>query len=313
VKPKTQYRRARFILFGMLISLMLGHLPVSAQYIGLNLRGDVGVKAGSQPGPGVYLIAPLWYRNDYEGLRGANGDEIGRGLNLDLNILTPPAIAVTTKAKLAGATYGFQVVPLLLNTRPELAESGRSGGQSYGFGDLYLQPINLGWRAGRADFLAAYGFYAPTGADGRSLNMWAHEIVGGATVYLDTAKRWHVSTAGFYEIHQNKQDIDLRVGDILTLEGGAGRSFLKGAASAGISYVAQWKVTNDSGSDFPERLRKSKGRAFGLGPDISAPVFAKGTLLGLVGFRYTFEFGARTNFEGQTLVLSFTLAKLSVD
>jgi hypothetical protein len=80
-----------------------------------------------------------------------------------------------------------------------------------------------------------------------------------------------------------------------------------------MSYVAQWKMTNDSGSDFPERLGKSKGRAFGLGPDISMPVFAKGTLLGLVGFRYTFEFGARTNFEGQTLVLSFTLAKLSVD
>jgi hypothetical protein len=297
----------------MLISLVLGQLPVSAQYIGLNLRADVGVKAGSQPGPGVYLIAPLWYRNDYEGLRGANGDEIARGLNLDLNILTPPAIAVTTKAKLAGATYGFQVVPLLLNTRLELAELGRSGGQSYGFGDLYIQPINLGWRAKRADFLAAYGFYAPTGAGDRSLNMWAHEIVGGATVYLDTAKMWHVSTAGFYEIHQNKQDIDLRVGDILTLEGGAGRSFLKGAASAGMSYVAQWKVTNDSGSDFPERLRKSKGRAFGLGPDISVPVFAKGTLLGLVGFRYTFEFGARTNFEGQTLVLSFILAKLSVN
>jgi hypothetical protein len=297
----------------MLISLAFGQLPISAQYLGLNLRGDVGLKAGSQPGPGIYLIAPLWYRNDYQGLRNDNGDEIARGLNLDINILTTPALAVTTKARLAGATYGFQIVPLVMNNRVELAELGRGGGNSYGFGDLYIQPINLGWRAKRADFLAAYGFYAPTGAGDRSLDMWAHEVVGGATVYLDTAKMWHVSTAGAYEIHQKKRDKDLRVGDILTMEGGAGRSFLKGAGNAGMSYVAQWKVTDDSGSDFPTRLRKTKGRVFGLGPDISMPVFARETLLGIVGVRYTFEFGARTNFEGRTLALSFTLAKLNAD
>lgn len=299
------------VLSGLLASIALGQFPLSGQYLGLNLRGDVGLKSGSQPAPGVYLIAPLWYQNDYQGLRNSNGDEIARGLNLDINILTTPAIAVTTKAKLAGATLGFQIVPLVMNNRVELAELGRGGGQSYGFGDMYVQPINLGWRTKRADFLVAYGLYAPTGAGDRSLDMWAHEIVVGTTAYLDAAKMWHVSTTGFYEIHQNKRDIDLRVGDILTLEGGAGRSFLKGAANAGMSYVAQWKVTDDSGSDFPARLQKSKGRAFGLGPDISMPIFARGTLIGLVGVRYTFEFGARTNFEGRTLALSFTLAKLS--
>lgn len=255
-------------------------------------------------------MAPLWYRNDYNGLRNAKGDEVAQGFNVDINFLTTPAIAVTTKAKLAGATVGFQIVPLVVNNRAELAELGRSGGQSYGFADLYIQPINLGWRTKRVDFLAAYGLYAPTGAGHRSLDMWAHEIVGGTGAYFDAAKLWHVSTAGFYEIHQNKRDIDLRVGDILTLEGGAGRSFLNGAANVGMSYVAQWKVTNDCGSDFPTRLEKSKGPAFGLGPDISMPIFARGSLIGLVGVRYTFEFGATSNFEGRTLALSFTLAKL---
>ena len=81
-------------------------LAVSAQYLGLNRRGDVGLKAGSQPGPGIYLIAPLWYRNVYQGLRNDNGDEIARGLNLDINILTTPALAMTTKARLAGAKAG---------------------------------------------------------------------------------------------------------------------------------------------------------------------------------------------------------------
>ena len=291
--------------------LALAHVPLSAQYLGLNLRGDVGLKSGSQPEPGIYLIAPLWYRNDYQGLRNANGDDIARGLNLDINILTIPAVAMTTKAKVLGATYGFQIVPMVMNNRMELAETGRGGGDSYGFGDMYIQPINLGWRTKRADFVTGYGLFLPTGAGDRSLDMWAHEIEIGTTVYMDAAKTWHASASGFYEIHQNKRGVDLRVGDILTVEGGVGRSVLKGAGNIGMSYVAQWKITNDSGSDFPARLQKSKGRAFGLGPDISMPILAKGTLVGLVGFRYTFEFGAQTNFEGRTLALSFTLAKLN--
>src|SRR3954454_21877487 len=101
----TRCGRTSSFCLGSLISIALGQLPLSGQYLGLNLRGDVGLKAGSQPGPGIYLIAPLWYRNDYQGLRNDNGDEIARGLNLDINILTTPALAVTTNARLAGATY----------------------------------------------------------------------------------------------------------------------------------------------------------------------------------------------------------------
>jgi hypothetical protein len=100
------------------------------------------------------------------------------------------------------------------------------------------------------------------------------------------------------------------VGDILTVEGGLGMSFLKGAGNAGLAYVAQWKITKDSGADFPANLQKNKNRAFGLGPEVSVPVFAKGTLLGLVGVRFIREFSARTNFEGSSFILSFTVAKL---
>ena len=193
----------------MLISIALAQLPVSAQYLGLNLRGDMGLKVGSQPGPGLYLIAPLWYRNDYEGLRGAK-EIIASGLNLDINILTTPAIAVTTKAKIAGATYGFQIIPMVMNNRIELAALGRGGGESYGFGDMYIQPINLGWRAKRADFLLAYGLYPPP-----------EQVIEASTCGLTkslqeppftwiAAKKLHVSTTGSYEIHQNKRGIDLK-------------------------------------------------------------------------------------------------------
>ena len=45
--------------------------------------------------------------------------------------------------------------------------------------------------AGRADFIAGYGFYAPTGRyeagadDNIGLGMWSHEIQGGTTLYVN--------------------------------------------------------------------------------------------------------------------------------
>ena len=38
---------------------------------------------------------------------------------------------------------------------------------------------------------------------------------------------------------------DVKVGDLLTLEGGVGKSFLHGPASISVAYYAQWKTTAD--------------------------------------------------------------------
>jgi hypothetical protein len=284
--------------------------PATAQYLGLNLQGDLGLKAGSQPDPGIYLTLPLYYRNAFDSVHGADGRSLIDNFSLDVNIFMVPAATVVTNAKFLGATYGFQVVPLVMNQRLAIADTSPGGGIGYGFGDLYVQPVNLGWRTSRADFLAAYGFYAPTGGEGRTLDMWANEIVGGFTVYFDPDKRWNVSTAASYDINLPKRNADIKVGQIMTLEGGAGWSFRKGAGNVGAAYVAQWKLTHDSGAGIPPILHTTDGRVFGVGPEISLPVFAKGRSLGIVGFRYIFECGAKTNFQGQTLAASFTFAHI---
>jgi len=285
-------------------------MPAQAQYLGLNLRGDVGMKSGSQPGPGYYLVVPLFYRADYSSLRGQNGNELPGNLNTTINLIAP-VFSATTKFKILGATYGFQIVPPFMNQRLSLAAGPVQRNNNYGFGDMYVQPVNLGWRRKRADFLAAYGFYAPTGSGSRTLDMWAHELVAGTTVYLDQAKSWHVAGTMFYDIHQRKRSEDITVGNYLTIEGGAGRSFLKGAGSAGLAYLMQWKTTYDSGSDVNPLLPRAKNKAYGLGPEINLPFFARGSLVGLLGFRYTFEIGNSTNFQGNNLVFTLTLAKLS--
>jgi hypothetical protein len=140
--------------------------------------------------------------------------------------------------------------------------------------------------------------------------MWAHEFIAGSTVYLTQSKNIHIATTAYYDIHHTKRDEDVRVGDYLTLEGGMGVSFLKGAASAGLAYLVQMKTTDDSGDDRGPLAESGRNKAYGIGPDVTFPIFAKGKTVGLINVRYTVEFGNSTNFQGDNLVVSLTLARL---
>jgi len=301
--------------FTVLVALSVPSAQVTAQLLGDNLLGDIGLKSGTQPPQGIYAAAPYYYRADYNGLRDKDGNSIARGTNADLNFLGAPGFYVVTNAKLFRATYGFQILVPYSNTRLTVAQapdvsSGAGGG--YGFTDMYVQPINLGWHASRADYLAGYAFFAPTGELGHSLEQWAHELSAGTTVYLDEARMFHASATAFFEMHSNKRGKDLRTGDILTIEGGVGASFLEGVVNAGVAYGGQWKVNNDSGSDTPANSSRSQSRVLALGPELSAPVFAFGTLVGLITLRYEWQFNGRSTFEGRTFVAGFTLAQLGM-
>src|SRR5271165_2014898 len=61
--------------------------PAGAQNLGLNLRGDVGLKSGSQPVPGYYFVIPLYYRADYDSLRGPNGNSLPFNNNAAINLI----------------------------------------------------------------------------------------------------------------------------------------------------------------------------------------------------------------------------------
>ena len=61
--------------------------------------------------------------------------------------------------------------------------------------------------------------------------MWRHEVQGGTTVYLDAAKKFSAATTAFLDLHSNKKDEDLKVGTLLTFEGGRSRGGAAGAQS----------------------------------------------------------------------------------
>jgi hypothetical protein len=148
----TLRRRCIALLLGALVTAT----PAWAQLNGQNIKGDAGLKSGSQAPPGGYIVLPLyWYSAD--AVKDRNGDEVLRG-SLDAFVGGPGFNFVTTK-KLAGANYGFLVVLPFANNRLQGTEIDENPGG--GITDMYVQPLNLGWHFKNADVTAGYGIYLP--------------------------------------------------------------------------------------------------------------------------------------------------------
>ena len=299
-----------------------------AQLNGENLLGDMGVKSGTQPEPGLY-VSTIYYRYRVDSLK----DAAGRSVNADptgdasqtINAGVPLVYYVAPK-KILGAHFAAMAVLPLANGALEAPGLGLSESASLGLSDLYVMPAQLGWHFGRADVLAGVAFFAPTGrysagaSDNLGKGMWSYEVSAGGTLYLDPRRTFSLSTTAYWETHAKKDGAvrvdhitlkDVRVGDLLTLEGGVGKSFLHGAASVGVAYYAQWKTTADE-FGLPSAVPEVPGvparhRVWGVGPDVTIPIATKTRLISLVNLRYLWEEGAHLKTQGQSLVLTTTV------
>jgi len=294
-----------------------------AQFAGHNTKGDYGLQSGSQPPPGVYLV-PMYYRYDGDSVKNRDGDTVRidpeEGGSLDVNAYVLGLIWVSD-FKVLGANYSFQIFPAFTDNTLEVPILDLDDSVDTGFADLYFQPVNLGWHRDRADFVAGLGVFAPTGkyepegSDNTGLGMWSLEFFAGTTVYLDKAKSWHLATTAFFETHSEKEDSDIKVGNILTLEGGLGKSFMEGAVNVGAAYYAQWKLSGDDlglGIELPGGRGLGKHRVYGVGPELTIPIATKKKLYGFINARYLWEFGARSTLEGNAFVLTATFPVPSI-
>jgi hypothetical protein len=322
IKQRGRDIRLVAILAPLLIIAFLGPTEALGQLAGHNTRGDFGLQSGTQAPPGLYIV-PMFYDYTADTLRDGNGDRfdpLDGGGSVDARALIVGGLSVSDK-KILGGNYGLAAYPGVTNNALEIPALQSDTRTSTGLADLYIQPIILGWNADRADYTAGLGIYAPTGdytAGGdsnRGLGMWSYEVFGGATVYLDEARTWHIAMAAFYETHGKKDGTEIRVGDIVTLEGGLGMTFLDGAANAGIAYYAQWKVSDDDfGPGFvpPAGPILDRHRIFGFGPEFTIPLATKNKLFGFLNLRYFWETGARTTLEGNTFLATLTLPVPSI-
>ena len=285
------------------MAMIVLFLPAAgfAQLNGQNIKGDAGLKAGSQAPPGAYVALPLWFYTadvvkDRDGVERLSG-------SLDAAVFGV-ALNVVTARKIFGAHYGFLVGLPWANNRAQGAEDFDSN-PGVGLTDMFIQPLSLGWHGPRADATVAYGIYVPTGRyddgapDNTGLGMWAHEALVGTTIYLNERRTLHAATTATFDFHSEKKDSETKVGNILNLEGGVGADFLDGGLTAGLAYYGTFKLTDDRfDALLPSLLVRGKNRVWGLGPEVSLAIAARRTVYGFVTVRYQWELGARTTTEG---------------
>ena len=255
-----------------LVSIVLGAAaPALAQLNGQHIKGSVGLKAGSQPPPGGYVVIPVLYFYGTDTIVTRDGDKRPSsfgGLNA---AVFGAGLNVVTTRKVLGGSYGFSVILPWADNRLQGTEIDANPGA--GITDMAIQPISLGWHLKRADVMTGYTMFVPTGRyeDGASnntgLGMWGHELALGTTVYLDSAKKFHAGTLATFDFQSKKKDSDTKVGNILNLEGGLGGDFLKGGLTTGLSYYATFKLTDDQFDGFPNLDLPGKNKVFGIGPE----------------------------------------------
>jgi hypothetical protein len=177
-----------------------------------------------------------------------------------------------------------------------------------GFGDMYVQPLKVGWRWRRFDAVGAYALYVPTGrfeprgGSGIGRGFWTQQLSLGGEAYLSDDRARRVSVLASYDGNFRKRGIDITRGNTVQVQGGAGVGVAK-IGVVGIAGYALWQVTDDQGSDLPPVLRGARDRVFGFGPEVQ---FALPKIGARAELRMLFEFGARARPEADVLAGGLT-------
>lgn len=288
----------------ILIAALVWTAPAGAQELGHKTLGTVGLLAGSQPESGLYVIdRPLFYSADEVIDRNGRPIPMAPNLNVAANAL---GMQLTFKlpwhSLYMNAAIGVPTVRVRVRIPFPEASLDR-----FGFGDLYVQPVRIGWKKGRVDIVSGYAFYAPTGLySPRAISLgkgeWTHEFSLGSAARPGSNKEWNISALASYNLNQRKRDIDITRGDTVQVQGGAGRTL--GKFDVGLAGYALWQVRDDRGADLPAALRGARDRVFGLGPEVDFTIVKIRSRLTV---RYCHDIVVTARPLGQILVFGFTI------
>lgn len=271
--------------------------------LGHKRPGTVGLDAGRQPGPGLYVGNRFAYF-DATTLRDRDGERIAPpGFDVDAFF---NAFGVAGVLRLNNGLYLVSAIALPLAALSIEGGEPRATVDRMGLGDIFVQPIGLGWRWDRFDLVGSYAFYAPTrqfSRSGLAAPQWSHQFSVGGTFYFGDDNRGRVSALSSYDLYQQKIGIDVTRGDSIQIQFGIGGSVFD-RLDVGLAGYGLWQVRDDEGSALPELLAGRREQVYGLGPEVGVPLPKLGAKLGL---RYVRDFAVRGRPEGQLVVVDLSL------
>lgn len=277
--------------------------------------------------PGFYFkMYNYYYTTDT--FKDRNGDKassidlpLGGSVDVDLDVdvfVLAPAFMWVSDWEILGARYGAYIIPTLGNSSVDASLTTlrgfgtRSQESDFGVGDMFVQPVWLGWTRKNWDFALGYGFYAPIGefeqgaSDNIGLGFWTHQFQGAIAWYPNENRGTAVVAAVTYEINSDVEGADLTPGQRINANLGIDQMLPLGESGfvleLGAGVYGQWQVTDDKGSDaFREDVHD---QVFGVGPQIGliyVPWNAAATA------KWQHEFEAENRFEGDSFTLNFAV------
>lgn len=312
---KTKFNIKRHAIKSVFtIVLVLISFFSKAQLKGGHILGAMGLQSGTQTPENTLSVYVPGYFYSASSLRNANGDK--SIANPDLNMfITGVGATYVSDFKILGANYGATVLLAFASNR--IQGNTVDSKSPFALTDTYIVPVQLGWHNKRADFVFSYQIYLPTGkfdlgaSDNSGLGMFMNEFSAGTTLFFNDKKTFHFSALASYEINGKKKDTDIKTGDLLSIEGGLGKTFYmmnaektapKGILNAGLIYYLQYKVTNDQ-IPVPVfgTIETDKDRVGGIGAEINYFHIGCSTS---AGFRWIAEVEAINRFQGNTFFVT---------
>jgi hypothetical protein len=269
-----------------------------SQDLGHKIPGGVGLDAGTQPEPGIYIGDRVVSYRAGE-LKDRHGDTVP-AQDLEIEALSN-VVGFSRTIKLDGWAY-FNISAAVPLSRISLSsEVPQVSLDRFGLGDVFIEPVKLGAVFGHVDVVTSYALYAPTGQTERSgvgQRQWSHQFSAGGTIFLDDRRGWRLSALGSYDLYQKKIGIDIRRGDSVQIQGGMGGPISR-LVDVGLAGYALWQVRDDTGADLPRALRGARDRVFGFGPEVDVAIPA---IRSRFTVRHEWDVGVRSRPKGHVLI-----------
>jgi len=293
----------------MVCTLMLfTAATMDAQDLGHKLPGLIGLDAGRIPPPGLYLVDRV-VSYEADELRDRNGNVIPlQGLELQA-FANATALSYTTRLWRQNLFLTVTAAAPIARFSVSIPNRPEAAIDRFGLADIYIQPLQLGWRQDRFDLVGSYAVYLPTGAfsltggKGVSSGQLTHQFSAGGTIYSSQSRSLFLSALASYELNLRKHTIDITRGNVFQIQGGAGVSRLDQTLELGVAGFSFWQVGDDRGSDLPVVLRGARDSVFGLGPEAALRV---DSIRSQLRVRYEWDMGVRSRPTGNLLVFGMT-------
>jgi hypothetical protein len=156
----------------------------------------------------LYLV-PFVY--DYYTSTGVGPNGNSFSIQGSLDVLAAPALFLwyVSPWKVLGANYGAQLSAAFVAGSIDLPRVNAKT-SNYGFGDMFLKPVELGWHEKYFDAITGFGIYLPTGTytplsnSNTGLGQWGFEFQAGGTVWFDEGRHFNLATTAFYDIFSSR-------------------------------------------------------------------------------------------------------------